>query len=376
MALRPPERMTRLDDRAGRFVSFFDPDSGAYVRTGVLDEMRRDTGEDPFMASFPQLLDLGVMGHCAHGLSGRCAATGTRCYQQGGSVDQPDMRFEDFRRIVDECAGRTFQFALGGRGDPELHEDFERLLSYSREKDIVPNLTTSGYGLTAEKARIIARYCGAAAVSWYRTEATRRALALLLDAGVKTNLHVVLGTDTIDEAILMLSEDATHGGVPEGVNRVVFLLFKPVGAGAEARERVLAPDDPRAERFFSLLETERGGLLGGFDSCCVPGLVRWAPGVDPDAYDTCEGARYSAYVTPDLRILPCSFDQSGRWAVDLAGRTIEEAWHGEVFEDFRKHLREACPACAHRSVCRGGCPVVPEIVLCRDGERTTGRGRP
>ena len=48
------------------FISFFDEITGQYVRTGII-ENGKDTGRDPFMASFPELLDIGIMGHCAHG---------------------------------------------------------------------------------------------------------------------------------------------------------------------------------------------------------------------------------------------------------------------------------------------------------------------
>ncbi len=56
----------RIVDRKYRFVSAFDTETGAYVRTGVLDDKGKDTGVDPFMASFPHLIDVGVMGHCIH----------------------------------------------------------------------------------------------------------------------------------------------------------------------------------------------------------------------------------------------------------------------------------------------------------------------
>lgn len=36
----------------------FDTETGAYIRTGVLDENGEDTGVDPFMASFPHLTKL------------------------------------------------------------------------------------------------------------------------------------------------------------------------------------------------------------------------------------------------------------------------------------------------------------------------------
>lgn len=48
------------------FISMFDEHTGKYVRTGILKH-GRETGEEPFMSSFPELLDIGIMGHCIHG---------------------------------------------------------------------------------------------------------------------------------------------------------------------------------------------------------------------------------------------------------------------------------------------------------------------
>ena len=52
-----------INDKKYHFKSAFDTETGAYVRTGILDENGRDTGVDPFMASFPHLIDVGVMVH-------------------------------------------------------------------------------------------------------------------------------------------------------------------------------------------------------------------------------------------------------------------------------------------------------------------------
>ena len=59
-----------IEDTKFHFKSAFDTCTGAYVRTGLLDETGKDTGVDPFMASFPHLIDVGVMGHCIHGKTG------------------------------------------------------------------------------------------------------------------------------------------------------------------------------------------------------------------------------------------------------------------------------------------------------------------
>ena len=67
-----------------------------------------------------------------------------------------------------------------------------------------------------------------------------------------------------------------------------------------------------------------------------------------------------------MKMLPCSFDnQEQKWAVDLKKHTIKEAWESAEFENFRNHFRKACPECEKRNHCMGGCPIIPEIVLCK-----------
>ena len=129
----------KVVDTKYRFISAFDTETGAYVRTGVLDDEGRDTGVDPFMASFPHLIDVGVMGSCAHGRTGLCVKAGIGCYQSGLTVEQPDMTVEDFAWIARQCSRRCNQLALGGRGDPDQHAHFEELLRISRENLLVPN---------------------------------------------------------------------------------------------------------------------------------------------------------------------------------------------------------------------------------------------
>ena len=166
------------------------------------------------MGVFPHLIDVGVMGHCIHGKTGLCVKAGIECYQRGLTVQQDNMTVDNFRWIAEQCKGKCNQLALGGRGDPDQHEHFEELLRISRENNLVPNFTTSGYGMTPEIASLCKRYCGAVAVSWYRSEYTLNAIQMLQDVGVKTNIHYVLGRNSIDEAVDRLERN----DFPEGVN--------------------------------------------------------------------------------------------------------------------------------------------------------------
>ena len=349
--------MKTFYDEKYKFKYAFDSKSGMYIRTGILDKNGKDTGIDPFMASFPHLIDVGIMGHCVHGKTGLCAKAGVQCYQSGLFKSEPNMSLENFKRIAKESSGLVNQFALGGRGDPDQHENFKEILEISRKFDIVPNFTTSGFGLTDELINLCKEFCGAVAVSWYRSEYTLSAINRLIDAGVRTNIHYVLGNNSIDEAISHLEND----DFPEEINAVIFLLHKPAGQGMV--NNVLKFSDPKVRTFFKLLEKPHKFKVG-LDSCSVPGVINFCTEIMPESLDTCEGGRFSCYISPDMKMTPCSFDQEKRFYVDLKNSSIKEAWNSEKFEEFRNRMRNSCTACEKRALCFGGCPLMSEVVLC------------
>ena len=72
-----------------------------------------------------------------------------------------------------------------------------------------------------------------------------------------------------------------------------------------------------------------------------------------------------------MTMLPCSFDQKREYAVKLQPLSIVEAWNSPEFDRFRERLRDACPDCKNRELCKGGCPLHLSIVFCNSEERTT-----
>ena len=194
-------------------------------------------------------------------------------------------------------------------------------------------------------------------------EHTSRSIRMLLEAVVKTNIHYVLGSNTIDEAISRLESS----DFPKGINAVIFLAHKPVGEGEQ--KNVLQMGDPRVSRFFSLVDNANYPFKLGFDSCSVPGLINHCSHINEAFYDTCEGGRWSMYISADMKALPCSFDQEMKWGFDLRKGSIAEAWHSPQFESFRSHFKTSCSGCGSRAACMGGCPIKREIVLCNREER-------
>ncbi len=296
-------------DRQYQFQELFNPHTGFYLRTGILEKEQQsnryvDTGVDPFMRWMPNLLDIGIIGTCTHGSRGLCRKSGVQCYQDGLHIRQDNMSLSDFRRILVQVRGKTFQCALGGRGDPNKHPEFEAILHSCREHAIVPNYTTSGLDLTEQEAELTKRYAGAVAVSFYRHPHTFRAIEMFLKQGMKTNIHYVLSSHSISEAIERLEQLS----FPHAVNAMIFLLHKPVGSGTQ--DNVLYSDDPRLQHFFEIINTKKFPFKIGFDSCSVPGLLNYADRISRMSLDPCEGGRFSCYISPDMKMTPCSFDQT------------------------------------------------------------------
>lgn len=69
-------------------------------------------GVDPFMASYPHLIDVGIMGHCIHGKTGLCAKAGIGCYQSSMPVEHPNMSVEDFKWIAEQDEHRAILASL------------------------------------------------------------------------------------------------------------------------------------------------------------------------------------------------------------------------------------------------------------------------
>ena len=345
------------DDKYG-FFEIFNENNGTLIR-GDLD------GEDPIQRSFPELLDIGIMGHCHNGRY--CSEAGIDCYQRGESSNNPHMSVADFEKIVRQSSGKVFQLALGGAGDPNKHPDFEELLKICRYYRIVPNITTSGFQITDEEIHCMKKYCGAVAISWYSrlignkesNNSIHETVEKIANSGCITNIHFVISTETIDEGILRLRENR----FPQGVNAVVFILYKPIGKGVV--EKVLTKNDKRLEELF-FLASQNHPFQIGFDTCFTPAIIRWGRNIHPASIDACEAATFSMYIDSQLYCHPCSF---GIWddgiVESLQEKTIREIWEGEQFKAFRINNKTKCKSCDKAYLCRQGCKLDIGIDLCK-----------
>lgn len=332
-------------DQKYNFIEYFNEANGFLMRSNVLVN-GVETDALPHRRSYPELIDVGIMGTCVACDNGMCKAAGVDCYQSASAFKRSNMPLEVYRKIVEQSKGKTFQIALGGAGDPNKHENFLEILQLTRANHIVPNLTTSGFGLTDDEIAAIKEYCGAAAISFYSkltpgkresNDITISAINRLINAGCITNIHYVVSKDNLDETIYRLKYDV----FPEGINACVFLLYKPVGQGKKEKMPVL--DDPLYNEFIDLATNKKYGFKIGFDTCQSPALMRFSNVIADESLEFCESARFSMYIDCENQAYPCSFGwMHNEYCVDLNNHTILEAWNSPQFSKFIQRQETQC----------------------------------
>ena len=342
--------------RESGYILGFDRDEGTFVRFG------RD-GNEPFCnTGGPELLDIAITNYCER----ECYFCYRASNRQGNF-----MPLEDYEYIMEQAekAG-VLQVALGG-GNPNQHPRFVQMLQKTREHNMVPSYTTNGQGMTDDIYVATKQFCGAMAVSWYEPYADAQEVITRAGTyGIKVNIHFMLTKPSLTQAMELLEK---HTDLLESVNAIVFLNYKPVHSSDD-----LCLTDGNEIR--DLIESVKkvNGCKIGFDSCMISFLPLMGDGLLKETVDFCEAARFSAYISEDLLLYPCSFmnDISGN-GIDLRKHSLQEGWiSGENFIQMRERLSRpgaqrysipACQSCENYVMCHGGCPIF-NINRCRENQ--------
>lgn len=300
----------------------------------------------------------------------RCPAGCTGCYADARR-DGHEPTFDDLRKRLEALAAAgVFSIAFGG-GEASLREDLPELGRVARSLGLVPTFTTSGLGITPERAhelgafaQVNVSYDGGREVysrarGWDGAEMAERAIAVLRDAGLQVGVNTLLIRATFDELEQTAARVEALGAV-----ELQLLRYKPAGRG-KLDYLATRLSHEQIERFPALVRSlsEARSLAIRIDCALVPFL---ASGGEVSAewmrrlgVMGCEGGRSLLATRADGAALPCSF-----WGGSdaPAASDLDHAWERDpTIERFRAHAEtppEPCAACDFRSVCRGGCRVV------------------
>lgn len=333
-----------------KYKVIFNQQSGFFIRIEEKGE------KEPFWAeSGAELLDISITNWCDK----ECDF----CYR-GSNLNGKHISIEDYEKILKYASSNNvLQVALGG-GNPNQHPEFRTILQITREKyDIVPSYTTNGRGLTPEILSDTKRFCGAVAVSAYSPyKDFKLAVENLLSYDIKTNIHFLLDSQSIETAINWLK---SGNDFLNQCNAIIFLNYKPVGKNKS--DKKLLKNSPLLEHFFNCVENYNETLKIGFDSCMVSGILTHLKHVNIDSLEPCEAGRFSAFISEDLKMYPCSFMIEHFDGEDLNNKDYMDIWlNSPLFKSTRSSLADKhCSTCSHQSNCLNGCPFLKEINLCK-----------
>lgn len=323
--------------------------------TGLFIRCEHKGFQEPFWdKTGPELLDIAITNWCDKGCS--------FCYRDS-SKEGKHMKIEDFEEILRQAkeAG-VFQIALGG-GNPNQHPQFTEMLKLAREKyGIVPSYTTNGKGMTKDVIEATRKYCGAVAVSLYNPyNEFKKCIDLLVKNNIKTNIHYVLSSKSVDSAIDLLTNKEND---LSKINAIIFLNYKPVGKNSN-KDLILKSNDKYIE-LFNLLDSNKLPFKIGFDSCSISGVLKNMI-IDNKYIEPCEAGRFSGFISENMKFYPCSFMEKSSIGYDLKENSIANIWREEVvFKEIRNKIQgnKCIENCNVGVSCKGGCPIFNEINLC------------
>lgn len=303
-------------------------------------------------------------------VTSRCPAGCSGCYQSA-TREGEDVPLAALAERLDALAARgVFMVAYGG-GEPALRDDLGELARMARARGMVPVVTTSGLGLTRERAEALRDFAqvnvshdgvggGYLAVRGFAGEPIAdKAVRMLVDAGVAVGINHVLTRQNVGGLAAM----ARHARAL-GAREVQLLRYKPAGRAASpeylarrlSREQVAG----LGATLQAVAREHEGALSFRVDCAMVPLLsdvLTDAAALARFGVFGCEAGRHLGAIKRDGGVVGCSFTHGD-------GVNGFERWeHDATLTALRAYVAappEPCASCGLRSVCRGGCRIVSE----------------
>lgn len=311
----------------------FNLDTGLMIRYGETKD------SDPDYSPYgPEILDLEISTVCDN----KCSF----CYKNNTSIGK-NMDFDTFKTIINKFPKYNNNFFISqvafGIGSIDGNPDLFKIMKYTRDIGIIPNITINGNNLDIHKARLLSMVCGAAAVSNYDENNCFNAVKLLSEVGIKqTNIHQLLSEETYDKCIDLVLKTKNDDRL-KNLNAVVFLMLKPKGRGSTFHPL------KNTEKFKELVKLIfDNNLKVGFDSCSAFSFLRCIDELNigkdytiPIEYmvESCESDCFSSYINVDGKYMHCSFCEGldGWDGIDLlkVDNFLNDVWFHPEVNKFR-----------------------------------------
>lgn len=248
---------------------------------------------------------------------------------------QGNMKFEEYRKIIDEIADYTWVLLLYFQGESFINPEILDMIDYAYEKKIFTVISTNGTRLAnpqfarelanSNLGRLILSVDGATEDTYkiYRqaghfnrvVRGIRQFMEARNGAGKKfprADLQFIVMSHNEHEM-----KDIRRLGKELGVDRVIFK--SPQVYDFDNAEETL-PQNPQYRRYEKVNGTYR--LKGSYSGYCKK---IW----------------YGSAITWDNTVIPCCFDKDSEFALGKVGeQSFDEIWNGDNYHKFRQLVVE------------------------------------
>jgi len=302
------------------------------------------TKEDNNTPPVLEVIDIEITTKC-NGVSG---PNGVRvlcpfCYKANGPVGT-NMSFETFKELFDKLPTTLAQIAFSADSSLDTNPDTFKIMKYCRENGrnyVVPSISVAQ--LDEKRAKqLLDVGVGCIGVSLYDNKEVCYDTIHLLDTMIKeggydaqVNIQAVVANHNFVDLMGVL-DDIKSDPRLSNLECIVYLALKQKGRGAGYAGL-------GQEKWNRLLDkTSESISMYGVDVCSTKKLAKYfeetgLPGQE-DYMETCDAGYYSAYISVNGLVYPCSFlENVDGWEIgeDLSSKSFEEIWGGERFEAYR-----------------------------------------
>jgi radical SAM protein with 4Fe4S-binding SPASM domain len=305
----------------------------------------------------------------------RCPAACPHCYMNA-EPDGWEPSFSDLCERLKHLANTgVFTVAFGG-GEPLTRPDIGELARVARSLGMTPVMTTSGLGLTKDRisdlkalAQINLSYDGDGTIfqglrAYDGSQRVRQIMSWFHEQEMRFGVNLVLTRQTFPHWQITRQQAIAHGAC-----EVQLLRLKPGGRlhkQAYLDQRMLPEQaDMLASELCEAWEQQPHPLR--IDCALVPFLstVNMSPKrMKLFGIFGCEAGRHLAGLDGHGRISPCSFSPTSSLTSHELGQPSarQSERHLQMYREHHEHSSEPCSSCELRTVCRGGCRVVADLL--------------
>lgn len=294
-------------------------------------------------------------------LTNRCPKQCKYCYADSIPKAEDKLSFPEIKKIIDVLADlKVFSIAYGG-GEPFSRKDIFEIAKYTRQKGIVPNITTNGIYIDERNVELC-KIFGHIQLSidlleenisvenrrWYKI------ILLLKKAGINVGLNYILTKESYK-----CLEDICHYANKCGVREIMFLRLKPFGRGKAFYNDNKLSNEQNISFFPTIKKLSKKYQIKPIVECSfLPIIYHHRPNIETlkfFGFEGCRGGNYFVEIDYQGFVKSCSFCE------DYAGeaRELKYLWdnssHFKLFRNWNKNSPFPCSRCDYLETCKGGC---------------------